>query len=136
MHEILRAVGKVYRAPVPRNGERPGDGWAAIKADVARVEKLCEYGITAEQLKRSGPVDPTTLKTWPVLRALFPDRKTLLCVGNDERSAVVINRDAELHPENLQFIVPNGMTSFTGRNEDGFISSRTLSNTGPPAGSW
>jgi hypothetical protein len=131
MHEILRAVGKAYHATVSRTGERNCDGWAAIKADVPRTEKLCERGITAEQLKRSGLADPSSLKTWPLLRALFPDRKTLLCVGNDERSAVVINRDAELHPENLQFIVPNWMTSFTGRNEDGFISSRTLANTGP-----
>ena len=131
MHEILRAVGKVYHSTRLQTGERNGDGWAAIKADVPRTEKLCETGITAPQLKRSGLVDPATLKTWPLLRALFPDRKTLLCVANDERSAVVIHRDAELHPENLQFIVPNAMTAFTGRNEDGIISNRTMSNTGP-----
>ena len=131
MHEILRAVGKVYHAIAFQTGERNGESWAAIKADVPRTEKLCETGITAHQLKRSGLVDPATLKTWPLLRALFPDRKTLLCVGNDEASVVVIQRDAELHPENLQFIVPNGMISFTGRNKEGFISSRTLSNTGP-----
>jgi hypothetical protein len=114
-----------------QTGERNGDGWSAIRTDVPRTEKLCETGITAHQLKRSGPVDPSTLKTWPLLRVLFPDRKTLLCVGNDESSVVVKYRDAELHPENLQFIVPNGMTSFTGRNKEGFISVRTLSNTGP-----
>ncbi len=131
MHEILRAVGKVYHAAAFQTGERNGDGWAAIKADVPRTEKLCETGITAHQLKRSGPVDPATLRTWPLLRALFPDRKTLLCLGNDERSVVVIHRDAELHPENLQFIVPNGMTSFTGCNKDGIITTRALSNTGP-----
>jgi hypothetical protein len=138
MHEILRAVSKIYRKTVSRNGKtvfrnggRDSNGWAAIKADVPRTEKLCESGLTAEQLKRSSPVEPDTLKTWPLLRALFPERKTLLCVGNDEASVVVIQRDAELHPENLQFIVPNGMTSFTGRNKEGFITNRALSNTGP-----
>jgi hypothetical protein len=131
MHEILRAVGKVYHSTVSRSGEKDGNGWAAIKADVPRTEKLCENAITAEQLKRSSPVDPATLKTWPLLRVLFPDRRTLLCVGNDESSAVVIHRDAELHPENLQFIVPNGMIAFTGRNKEGFITTRALSNTGP-----
>jgi hypothetical protein len=131
MHEILRAVGKVYHAAAFQTGERNGDGWAAIKADVPRTENLCETGATAHQLERSSPVDPATLKTWPLLRALFPDRKTLLCIGNDESSVVVIQRDAELRPENLQFIVPNGMTSYTGRNKEGFISVRTLSNTGP-----
>jgi hypothetical protein len=131
MHEIFRAVGKVYQSTAFQTGERNGDGWAAINADVPRTEKLCETGITAAQLKGSGLMNPTTLKTWPVLRVLFPDRKTLLCQGNDEASVAVNYRDAELHPENLQFIVPNGMTAFTGRNKEGFITTRALSNTGP-----
>jgi hypothetical protein len=62
---------------------------------------------------------------------LFPERRTLLCEAENEFAPFVVRRDEELHPERLQFIVPNPMTGYTGRNQRGEITTRALSNTGP-----
>ena len=93
-----------------------------------RVEALAEAGAT-ERLRMKSPAGP--VDAWPTVRAIYPDRKTLLCVGKAQDDGRVVLRDSCLELSRCSFIVPNPMTGYAGRNQDGELSCRTLDNTGP-----
>jgi hypothetical protein len=131
IRQLLIAFDKVFQS---RGNQRPdgfeGNGFAKIVPDLSQTEEICRIGPTALSIKNASPIVPP--KTWPTQRRLFPERRTLLCMAEDEWTPFIVRRDEELHPERRQFIVPNPMIGYTGRNQaNGEITTRALSNTGP-----
>jgi hypothetical protein len=137
--EVERAIEKVYQGNSsqysscgsPRISLSTAPSFAHIKKDVERTEAICRTGPTAKDIRRFSPLDASELSSWEILRMLFPERKTLLCVGPSQENGRVVMRDGDLQLSQCQFIVPNPMTGFSGRNQQGELSCRTLNNTGP-----
>ena len=137
--EIERAFARAYRggnsrsnSTSHRGGGGDSDGAIAelkrVPKDVERVEALAEAGLK-EKLSASSLIKP--VDTWPTIRTIYPDRRTLLCVGMAQDDGWVVLRDSCLELSRCSFIVPNPMTAYSGLNQDGEISCRTLANTGP-----
>lgn len=128
--EIVRAFDKAFSAQSKSVVQHTSNHFTQVVRDVAKVEAFTLTGTTADKLRQLSPVPTPDLKTWPVLRKLFPDRKTLICVGEDEASARVVQRDEDLHLDKCQFIVPSPMTKHIGVNQQGEHTPRSLENTG------
>ena len=127
--EIEKAFDKVYDFQADGRVYE-GHGFARRSVDVTQIEGICRIGPTAQQLSDLSPGD-RSIQTWPLLRTLFPQRRTLLCMAKDEAMPFVVLRDEELHPDRLQFIVPNPMSARSGYTQGGKLSVRCLENTGP-----
>jgi hypothetical protein len=129
-HEIGRAFRKVFKQD-GRDGHR-GDVAATkfdFTPDFRRIEEICSSGITVQQLRNVSPVDPRTLTSWEIIKKLFPDRKTLICIGWSPESFMVTRRDQEMHLDQCQFLVPSPMIDYVGVSQEGRLSAHCLANT-------
>jgi hypothetical protein len=121
--EIDIAVAKVYEAEPDGNytessWKHPGQNWNSIK-DALREDHRVDNLFTNEY------------SCWEYLKMLFPDRRSLICFGLNQFTAVTKIRDSEIRPERNQFIVPSPMSAIFGYNQDGELSTQCLENTGP-----
>jgi hypothetical protein len=129
--EITRAFEKIYQDNSTHIFTPTEPSFARIVKNVQHTEALCRIGPTAKDIKRLSPIDPSPLTTWEIIRKLYPERNTLLCVGESQDNGRVVMRDGDLHLSRCQFIVPSPMTARTGINQKGELTCRSLGNTGP-----
>ncbi len=138
--EIIRAFRKVFYTESGYKNRQTGghlEGshlrgeFPDVKPDLDAIAKVCQTGITCDQLRNASPLDPVKYNTWQILKMLYPDRNTLLCMGKAAYDFLTVKRDEELKPQGYQFIVPNAMIKYIGYTQEGTLSTHCLEATGP-----
>ncbi len=127
-HPDSPALSSSPDSPAPSN---PGSRspWPEKTLDAIEAIATGSPGITGLKEQSSLPGD--SLDAEAAVDLLFPG-DPLLCVGTTLRFCETRRRSEwRGFLNDQQFIVPSPMSSLTGKTQDGFVSNRALSNTGP-----
>src|SRR5258708_12447166 len=140
-HEYIRAFRKVFYTESGYKNRQTGghlEGsqlrgeFTDVNPDLDAIAKDCQTGITCDQLRNASPLDPVKYNTWQILKMLYPDRNTLLCMGKAAYDFLTVKRDEELKPQGYQFIVPNAMIKYIAYTQEATLSTHCLEPPDPP----
>lgn len=116
------------KSPAAAGAASP-ESWPDV--DVEAVRRIASTGASLADLFELSPIRPEGMTAEEYVDALFAG-DPFLCIGEDQRRAITARREAlRGQLSKAQFIVPNPMTSLTGKALHGGDSARCLDNTGP-----
>ncbi len=125
--EVEDAVEKAFRTSVE---DIPGGRKKSLPEwNPAETKRLAaEHPLSLDELvNRSGAIP----SQYELLRSLFPDPDSLLCIGRSATNFRTDILDGQMNLETAQFIVPAIMTKRLGETDEGKLSAHSKDNTGP-----
>ncbi|MFC7335755.1 hypothetical protein ACFQY0_01095 [Haloferula chungangensis] len=132
--EVESTVEKVYSTTIDKCGDysKPPELPTWNKRETLRLHR--EINATADTLRELSPMeDPETISPEGIIRRLFPDPETLLCIGRSNREFKTATLAGFDDLKNHQFIVAAPMIARWGKTQTGKPSQHTKEATGPRA---
>lgn len=134
MSEVKRAIEKAYQTTLPDNPYFQKKERARWNPSLTRQSpyRSIPKGVSVADLWDSSPdrIDQDMTQE-TLLRWLFPDPSSLVCVGKSAYEFHTARLDQFKDLTQCQFIVPCYMTKKTGLTQDGKTSMHCLDNCGP-----